>query len=290
VPDSPIALVVNAGRAPDVGAELLAAFPDAPSFEADNPEELTGATRAAIEAGASTVLVAGGDGSQRAAAEALRGTDVALAVVPAGSVNLLAGILGIDDVSSATDVARSGTRRRLDVGVADGEAFLLHVTTGGDAEAVAATSQSAKARWGMFGFLVNGVRALRRPRQPTRVVVDGRLAYEGRLSAVLVLTTGRRGSPRIALAPEAKLDDGLLHVQVLRVRNLADVARFAWGALRRRPHDRVVHRTTGQEVVVSSAAPFAVQIDGDERPARSELQCRVEPGALVICAPSEEPR
>ena len=52
-----------------------------------------GLARGAIRAGASLVFAVGGDGTVRACAEALAGTDVPLAIVPRGTANLAARAL-----------------------------------------------------------------------------------------------------------------------------------------------------------------------------------------------------
>src|SRR5437868_15547013 len=51
------------------------------------PDEVMQSVQAAIEQGASRVVVAGGDGTVSAAAAAVAGTSVELAIIPAGTFN-----------------------------------------------------------------------------------------------------------------------------------------------------------------------------------------------------------
>src|SRR5690606_20485015 len=76
--------------------------------------------REAVEARVRVVLAAGGDGTVRAVAEGLRGSDVALALVPSGTGNLLARNLGLalDDVDDAVATAFAGEERTIDLGIA----------------------------------------------------------------------------------------------------------------------------------------------------------------------------
>src|SRR5579859_3047351 len=54
-----------------------------------------GATLEAVAAGARLVFAVGGDGTVRACAQALAGTQVPLAIVPRGTANLAARALGL---------------------------------------------------------------------------------------------------------------------------------------------------------------------------------------------------
>ena len=65
-------------------------------FETAPDDGGAAAVRAALDAGVDLLIVAGGDGTVRIAADLITGTDVPLAIVPAGTGNLLARNLGID--------------------------------------------------------------------------------------------------------------------------------------------------------------------------------------------------
>jgi diacylglycerol kinase family enzyme len=78
------------------------------------------AARAALAeaTAAPLVVVVGGDGSIREAAEALVGRETPLAIIPGGTGNVLAGALGVRGVRSGVDAIQSGQTRRLDLGLA----------------------------------------------------------------------------------------------------------------------------------------------------------------------------
>ena len=69
--------------------------------------------RAALEAGADVVFVWGGDGMVQRCADVLAGTGATMAVVPAGTANLLATNLAIPkDVEGAVRIGLAGTTGR----------------------------------------------------------------------------------------------------------------------------------------------------------------------------------
>ena len=73
--------------------------------------------RRALAKGAEVIFVWGGDGTVQQCVDALAGTDAVLAILPAGTANLLAKNLDIPlDISEAVRVGLSGTRRSIDTG------------------------------------------------------------------------------------------------------------------------------------------------------------------------------
>ena len=75
---------------------------------------------AAVEAGYRRVLVMGGDGTVREAAEALMRTEAALAIIPCGSGNDLVRALHIpSDVEAALEIALRGEPRAMDAAMAN---------------------------------------------------------------------------------------------------------------------------------------------------------------------------
>ena len=89
------------------------------------PATLAQEIKRAVEAGAKRILIAGGDGSICAAAQVVSGTDVELAVLPAGTLNHFAIDHGIPvDFEEAVRVATGTKTRTVDVGFAGKRVFL----------------------------------------------------------------------------------------------------------------------------------------------------------------------
>ena len=90
----------------------------------EGPGHATELARAAAAAGAELVLSVGGDGTANEVARGLIGTAAALGIVPAGSGNGLARALRIPlRPGPALDAIETGVRRRIDVGLLDGQPF-----------------------------------------------------------------------------------------------------------------------------------------------------------------------
>jgi diacylglycerol kinase family enzyme len=243
--------------------------------------------RRALEEGADLVFVWGGDGMVQRCIQELAGSSAAVAIVPAGTANLLANNLGIpSDLRAAVDVGLHGRRRPLDVGVINGERFAVMAGTGFDALMIRDADRGAKERFGRLAYVWTGARNLRGSRFGAVITVDGRRWFKGEAGCVLLGNVGKiiGGLPAF---DGAQPDDGLMEVGVVTagsvVQWLRVLTRMAFGHSDRSP---LVDITRGAAIDIRLDRALPYELDGGDRKPAKHLKVRVEPAALTVCVPS----
>jgi diacylglycerol kinase (ATP) len=189
----------------------------------NSPEELESSARGAILQGHRVFLAMGGDGTFQALANATFGTDTLLGVLPVGGGNDFAAALGFsDDPMKAAEAVLHGTPRQVDLvraRTAEGKTR-LYVGGGGvglDAEAARYASGAYRRFPGRFRYIASALRALA-GYVPLEVQIDfpesdlASVKAKALLAAVLNTPTYGVG---LRLAPDARLDDGFLHVVLI---------------------------------------------------------------------------
>ncbi len=241
----------------------------------------------AVSSGADLLLVLGGDGTVRACAAGLAGTEVPMALLPAGTGNLLARNLGIpDSLEEAVQLVVAGRRRRIDLVELDGEPFAVMGGCGFDALMFQNTPEAVKARVGWAAYVMAGVRSIRdaKPR-PVDIVVDGRASHH-RAVGVVVANVGEL-TGGVQLLPNAAADDGRVDVAVLTPPRLRDWVGLGTRLLiRRSPKARQMHTDTGTAVTVRWQQPMATEADGDVMEPRSIAEFRVRAASVTVCVPA----
>jgi diacylglycerol kinase family enzyme len=240
--------------------------------------------------GAELVLVCGGDGTVRACAAALVGSEVALGLLPAGSGNLLARNLGVPlDLDAALEVAFGSGRLIMDVVESEAEPpFLIMAGLGFDAAMIQQTNQQTKERVGWLAYLGGIVRAVRSsPSVEFQIAIDGAGPVRRRAVGVLL---GNVGSLQAGLAvlPEASPTDGLLDLAVL-----APVAPLDWPLilgrmiLRRMAKGGKTEVLRGRRFEISCDRELPLEFDGDAAGHSRSLIAAVRSGALTVCVPDD---
>jgi diacylglycerol kinase family enzyme len=277
------------GRRAAVEAALTdAGWPLPEWVETTEDDPGAGQARQAVEDGAQVVFVCGGDGTVRSCIEGLAGTDVALAVLPAGTGNLLAANLGVpDDPGAAVRLATEMGRRRIDVGDLEGRAFVVMAGMGFDAALLDDASTTLKAKVGAVAYVLSALRHLRDRRMHIEVYLDDEPPLRRRARSVIIGNVGRlQGGVR--LLADAEPDNGQMDVAVLAPRSLGHWVQTSWGVLRHR--ERIAHMDVrrASRIRVVSTREEPRQVDGDViEPGRS-LTVTVRPGALELCVPQPE--
>jgi len=250
------------------------------------------ATREALAEGVDLVIAQGGDGTVMACVTGLAGTDVPLAVLPAGTGNLLAANFDIPgDLDGAVEVALHGERRRLDVAAMGEDRFVVMGGIGFDAAMLRDADPRLKERLGAVAYVISGLRQLRRRTTRFELHLDDAAPFTRVGQGVLVGNLGRLQGG-LPVMPDARPDDGLLDVAVLRTRTLLDWARLAVGVLlRRRRNDPELEVLRARRVEVRCDRPQPVERDGDPAGETDHLVVEIVPRALTLCVPqAREPK
>ncbi|MBV8734932.1 MAG: diacylglycerol kinase family lipid kinase [Solirubrobacterales bacterium] len=219
--------------------------------------------RAAAQAG-EEVVAFGGDGMVRIAASAVHGTDAVLGILPGGRGNDFAAALGIPrDPIAACEVIAGGTARPVDAGLLDDRLFVGVASIGLESE-VTPIVNAAPRVGGRAVYVVATLYGLARW-SPARfdLDVDGdRYTFTGYLAAVA--NSGRFGGG-MRLAPDARLDDGLLDLVVIehvsRLRFVRATPKVFKGSHASEPN---VLMRKASSVRLDADRQFAVYADGDE--------------------------
>ncbi len=244
--------------------------------------------RRAAARGVDVLFVWGGDGTVQRCIDAVAGTDTAVAILPAGTANLLAMNLRIPgDLAEAVRIGLYGDRRRLDTGRVNGEHFTVMAGAGFDARMIAGADRGLKDRLGRAAYLYTGIRNLSERRVRATVEVDGKRFYQGRVACVLAGNVGKILGG-IEAFPQARPDDGLLQFGVVTAKNPVDWARAVGKlALGRAGESPFVEVTHGSRFKIRFDRKVPYELDGGARPARRQMRIKVHPGSVTICVPHQ---
>jgi YegS/Rv2252/BmrU family lipid kinase len=243
-----------------------------------------GMCKQAVDEGCAVVFVCGGDGSVMAAATALAGTDVPMAIVPLGTGNLLARNLNLplDDEAASLRIGIHGATRHIDVGAIESKRFVVMAGLGFDAAIMRDAPERLKKTVGWPAYVVSAAKHLRGRRISVTITIDDNEPIERRVRTVLVGNVGRLQGG-LLLLPSARIDDGVLDIAVLAPRNALDWARLTGRVLRRADvPDQRMERFRGKHVVIEASRAQPRQLDGDLIEDGETMNIQIEAGALAV--------
>ena len=225
----PVFLNPGAGRADEVRKAIAGL--DTLVLRETDPADLARAITSAMREGARRIAIAGGDGSISSAAAVLVGTEVSLAIIPAGTLNHLAKDLEVPlDLREAASTAASGNVITIDAGRA-GDRIFLNTSSVGAYVLFVKTRDRLERRLGYhLASFVAAVRLFYRlPVYTVRLDVDGQ---ERRyVTPIVFIGVGERETKLPELGGRVEGGRRGLHVMVVQGRGRARLLALAFAAV-----------------------------------------------------------
>lgn len=255
------------------------------TWEAGDARRLVGE---ALDAGYTTVIAGGGDGTLRDIAEALAQADgdASLALLPLGTANDFARAAGVPMDPQGALALLDIPARYIDLGEV-GEQLFLNMATGGFGSQITAnTSEDLKKIMGGAAYLFTGLSRFSELRAAHAELEGPDFHWRGELLA-LGIGNGRQAGGGHLLCPSALVDDGLLDISILPApQELADALRgLVSGGL---GIDNMFVRVRLPWVEIKAASGLDMNLDGEPLKTR-QMRFSARPEALRVHLPAHSP-
>lgn len=247
--------------------------------------------KAASRRGVDVVLAGGGDGTISTAAGLLMNKKKALAVLPAGTMNLFARGLGIPlALDAAIQAFAAGKVTAVDIATANGRPFVHQFSIGLHAKMVHLREKMEfGSRLGKIGASTRAAwAAIRRPPRLSVTLQVGEAEMHVRTTGIGV-SNNLFGEGHLPYADNPA--GGVLGIYVASPRKRAELLRFFYDMMRGRWRDsQHVDVMQGQTALLKLESPYRrpAVIDGELVRLDPETRLEIHAGALNVLVPGEK--
>jgi diacylglycerol kinase family enzyme len=252
-------------------------------------DEIAPALDRAARSPADAVIAGGGDGTISGAAAALMGKDKALAVLPAGTMNLFARSLGIPlSLEPAVEAFANGRLLAVDIASANGRPFIHQFSVGMHAKMVdMRDSMEFASRWGKLRASVKAALATMLDPPSLRVSLTiGETELLTRTTGI-GFTNNLFGEGHLPYADQP--DGGVLGIYVTIASERGQLLRFflnmARGRWRDNPHVEIHETESAVLRILSRSGKRRCVIDGELVPLQRETHFEIHKRALKVLVP-----
>lgn len=271
---------------PAVGALTAAGF-DIDLRQPEDPDDMTALIRKGAET-CDAIVIAGGDGTVNAAADALIEAAKPVGLLPIGTANDLALTLNVPaDPQAAAQVIVAGRTRTIDVGRVNGLPFLNVASIGLSVDIAERQDAQRKQQWRVLSYLLTTIEALgEADRFRAAIDCDGERVEVDTYQIAVGNGVFYGGGMRIA--EDAAIDNGLLDIYAIKAETILELMALA-PALRAGTHigrDDVI-ALRGRTVRIASEHTLPINTDG-EVTTETPAEFMVDRAALKVFAPEAD--
>ena len=250
-----------------------------------DPSKLNDTVRQAVRDGAPMVIVGGGDGSLSCTVDDVVGKDCVFALLPLGTANSFARTLGIPlDLDGAIDTIAHGKRRRIDLGVIDGDYFANAAAMGLSPMIGDSVPHDLKKYLGRVGYLIWAIWCLIKFRPFTVKVQNGEECHI--LTALEVRIANGRFHGGVEIVETSDVDSGTIVIQAVTGHYRWKLV-WNWFAtyFRLPARHETITEFHGRSMRIETRPPLKISIDGEvlgHTPALVEVASR----AIEVVVPA----
>jgi diacylglycerol kinase (ATP) len=230
----------------------------------------------------SCVLVAGGDGTIGSVLKGLIDMKCTFGIIPAGSLNNLAGTLGLSgDIDQALEVIKQGKTRRIDAARVGNDIMFEALGLGMFAEILDKTDWDTDKNVGQL-VARSAVQVVTQQPITVNAVIDGKSRH---FETIWLAVANTQKIGALTLDPTSSPDDGKLELLYCRPLNALELPAYAVKFLQGdHLEDEKFERIQGKHISLSFPHDTVVHID-DQIYHRSRLEVTVLPRILELFAP-----
>jgi len=239
--------------------------------------------REAVRSGLELVVVAGGDGTIEEVVSELIGSATVLSIIPIGTMNNIARSVGVPlDIPGACSLIGMGTTRHIDVGRVftnarpDMEYFVEGAGVGLSAVAALAGQSFEKRRWNEVLHVVH--KLFKDKARTIKVHMDDTVIETH--SRIVTVSNAPIMAKNMLVAPDAKMDDGLLDVGVYDGLGNAKLVAHFTAASKGSPHNLPMYRA--RHIVITAERPELTNSDKNITPERRVVEIEIVPKAISM--------
>lgn len=223
----------------------------------------------ACQVGAELIIACGGDGTVHSCANGIMqsASEAVLSVLPFGTVNDFASVLGMNDkIDQFIEVLENGTTKKIDVGICNGLYFINVVAVGAFTDVGYAVPRPLKKILGRLAYLIYGIKdSLKYLKESHRVrlEINGDV-IERDITLFTVTNSNSVGGFRNYARP-IELDDGNLYLMVMKKSTFMQAVRIVMTYLSTQKFSgETIDYFPVKHLKASSMDLMKIDIDGEE--------------------------
>ena len=235
--------------------------------QTEKKDDATLLAKQACEEKVEFLLAMGGDGTINEIVNGLAEQQYRplFSFIPLGTVNSFARALGIPlEPEVAIEALKMTNTELVDIGQIGNKYFINNVAIGEIASRLTETSIEQKTNLGPLAYLVEGAKALVSNEEIEMTITHDKGTWRGNSMLILVSLTNSVGGFEKMMSA-AKIDDGMLHVFIIKQSGLASIARMgAKVFLGTLGNDEGVEAIKTKKLSIDANIPVYCNVDGEE--------------------------